>query len=75
MYAPQGNYEHSDSEEEYESISFIQKLLDETKHYIPISVVIHLSGLIVKIKGNAAKGVWTRNDRCVVCYEVFGRRG
>lgn len=35
VYAPQGNYEHSDSEEEYESISFIQKLLDETKALYP----------------------------------------
>ena len=35
VYAPQGNYEYSDSEEEYESISFIQKLLDETKALYP----------------------------------------
>ena len=31
VYAPQGNYEHSELEEEYECNSFIQRLLDEKK--------------------------------------------
>lgn len=35
VYAPQGNYESSESEEEFESVGFIQKLLDETKKLYP----------------------------------------
>lgn len=35
VYAPQGNYEHSELEEEYECNSFIQRLLDETKAIYP----------------------------------------
>lgn len=35
VYAPQGNYEHSELEEEYECNSFIQRLLDETKEIYP----------------------------------------
>ena len=35
VYAPQGNYEHSELEEEYDCNSFIQRLLDETKAIYP----------------------------------------